>query len=77
MVDRYGQDWEGELSAVIKRETGPYVLYSDYEALEAKNNELKQEIKDRAYSEKCVTKTLHDVLDERDELQAKLAALVE
>ena len=53
-----------------------YYPVSDYRALEAENNELKQEIKDREYSEKCVTKTLHDALDERDDLQAKLAALV-
>ena len=53
-----------------------YIPAADYQALEAENDELKQEIKDRAYSEKCVTITLHDALDERDELQAKLAALV-
>lgn len=57
--------------------TGDYWPDADYEALEAENNELKQEIKDRAYSEKCVTKILHDALDERDDLYAALAALVE
>ena len=36
MVKRYGQDIEWEPGRIIFRSNGPYVKYSDYEALEAK-----------------------------------------
>lgn len=49
MVKRYGQDWEYEPSRIILRETGPYVLHSDYVvlkiALEVRISELEAENK--------------------------------
>ena len=80
MVDRYGQDWEFEPSRIIKC-PGPYVLYKDYEALEAKLDALLiglqvKEITDlKTKSPEHFKKLAECIADDSQEKSAKIMHL--
>ncbi|MFB3926603.1 MAG: hypothetical protein ACE14T_11175 [Syntrophales bacterium] len=72
-IKRYGQDIEYDMSSIIERKDGPYVLYSDLTALQAKHEERDEELSGELLAtmeelEDVKAKAEHEILNLKQEI---------